>query len=106
MQIAGRSTGHGLWENTVKPSLIITPQVAVGGRIPIPRNDRTDSASIAPGIANASETMTGARAFGKRCRIRIRFVGTPVARAASMNSFSFKDSTWPVSYTHLRAHET
>ena len=95
MQIAGRRTGQGLWENTTKPSLIMTPHVAVGGRIPIPMNERIDSASIAPGIAKASDTMTGARAFGNRCRIMIRFVGTPVARAASMNSFSLSDSTWP-----------
>ena len=95
MQTAGRSTGHGLCENTTKPSLIMTPQVAVGGRIPMPMNDRTDSASIAPGIAKASDTITGASAFGKRCLIMIRFVGTPVARAASMNSFSLRDSTCP-----------
>jgi len=52
-------------------------------------------AAIAPGIANASETITGASELGNRWRNMIRRVGTPMARAASTNSFSLSDRTWP-----------
>src|SRR5207253_1314260 len=92
---AGRSTGHGLVEKTTKPSLSSKPQVEVGGRTPMPRKDNVASVSIAPGIAKASETITGARTFGKRCFSMIRVGGTPMQRAASMNSRCLSDMTWP-----------
>src|SRR5437588_692834 len=81
MQSAGSSTGHGVVEKTTKPSLISKPQVEVGGRTPMPRKDNVASVSIAPGIAKASETITGARTFGKRCFSMIRVGGTPMQRA-------------------------
>src|SRR5918911_1447834 len=39
--------------------------------------------------------MTGPSVFGTRWRKMIFQVGTPIARAASTNSWCFKESTWP-----------
>ena len=93
MHSAGRSTGHALVEKTTKPSLIMTPHDGVGGLMPMPKNDSVASASMAVGMLNATETMTGARMFGKRCRDMIRRAGAPIARAASTNSRSLSAST-------------
>ena len=95
MQNEGRSTGQGVVEKTMKPSLIMTPQVCVGGRMPIPKNESTDSVSMAPGIAKATVTMTGARMFGKTCLRMMRPGPAPIARAASTNSRFFVARTWP-----------
>src|SRR5205823_12872028 len=61
MHRAGRSTGQGVVENTTNPSAIIVPRLGVGGLIPMPMKERVASVRRAPGIANATDTMTGAR---------------------------------------------
>ena len=73
----------------------MTPQVAVGGRIPTPMKESVPSASIALGMPNATATTTGPRAFGSRWRDMMRVAGAPMALAASTYSFSLRDRTWP-----------
>src|ERR1700722_8275975 len=71
------------------------PQVAVGGRTPMPRNDRLASRTIDSGISIVAYTMVGATTFGSRSTNMIRRWLEPMERAASMNSFSLIARTWP-----------
>src|SRR6266542_6861216 len=95
MHRAGRSTAHGFAEKSGNASKIIAPHDGVGGLIPTPRNDSVDSPMIAFGTLKAAETISGARAFGSRCLNMIRPGVAPTDRAASTNSRSLRDSTWP-----------
>src|SRR5438445_7374149 len=60
--------------------------------------------TLAPVIVAA--TFTGARVLGRRCRKMIRPFVDPVIRAASMNSFSLSDRTWPRTRRATVSHET
>src|SRR5205807_8816182 len=73
----------------------ICPHVGVGGWMPTPRKLRTASRKMAFGIPNVRVTMIGPSELGSRC-LRINFAGDePDERAASTDSFSLMDKTWP-----------
>src|ERR1700753_109815 len=76
-------------------ALIIWPQSAVGGGMPTPRKDRDASVTIDSGISRVEYTMIGAITFGRMSMNMIRHGPAPRARAASTNSRSLIDSTWP-----------
>ncbi len=65
------------------------------GCTPKPRNDSVDSATIAAATLSVRFTMIGPTQFGRMCRMMMRLLDAPDARAASTNSFSLIDSTWP-----------
>ena len=74
----------------------VAPRDVGGGWTPKPRNDSVDSVTIAAAIASVAFTMIGA----DRVRQDVadddpRGSTRRDARAASTNSFSFSDSTWP-----------
>ena len=71
------------------------PHDVSGGCTPKPRNDSVDSVTIATAIASVAFTMIGPIEFGRMWRTMIRELDAPLARAASTNSFSLTDSTWP-----------
>src|SRR4026208_960892 len=58
------------------------PQEAVGSGTPRPRNERADSVRIAAATPKLAETITGARAFGRRWRKMMRPSRAPRARCA------------------------
>ena len=64
------------------------PQEAVGGWMPKPRNDRTDSTMMTLAMSRVAWTIIGAIAFGSKCRSMIRKSPLPTARAASAYSRS------------------
>src|SRR5207249_4575768 len=90
----GNATSHGASRKYDWLSLIVPPQLGVGGRTPTPRND-SDASNITvvdtPSVPHTSRI--GSRC-GNRCFQKIRQVGTPSARAASINSRWLVDSTW------------
>ena len=77
------------------PSSIIVPQDGFGGRTPAPRNDSAASSSMALAISSVKNTRTVEARFGSTSVNMIRSGPAPCARAASTNSFSRSDSTWP-----------
>ena len=77
------------------PSSIIVPQDGFGGRTPAPRNDSADSSRIALAISSVKNTRIVDERFGTTSLNMIRSGPAPWARAASTNSFSRSDSTWP-----------
>ena len=77
------------------PSSIIVPQDGLGGRTPAPRNDSAASSSTAFAIRSVKNTSTVDARLGTISLNMIRSGPAPCARAASTNSFSRSDSTWP-----------
>ena len=73
----------------------MSPQLAAGNWTPTPRNDSAASNSTFCGITSDAYTMIGATRFGRISRNMIRGPEAPTERAASTNSFSRSDSTWP-----------
>ena len=49
---------------------------------------------IAPGMSSVNSTIRFGRQLGRMCRNTILNRLTPMDRAASTNSFSFRDSVW------------
>ena len=77
------------------PSSIIVPQDGFGACTPAPRNDRADSSRIAFAISSVKKTTIVDERFGTTSVDMIRIGPAPWARAASTNSFSRSESTWP-----------
>ena len=77
------------------PSSIIVPHDGLGGWTPAPRNDSADSSSTALAISRVKNTSSVETRFGTTSVTMIRSGPAPWARAASTNSFSRSDSTWP-----------
>ena len=67
MQAAGRSAMYGCVSMAPNPSWTMSPQLGVGGRMPIPMKESVASVMIAPGIVKARLTITGARTWGTMC---------------------------------------
>jgi hypothetical protein len=87
-----RITQGAVW-STDDPSLIIEPQVAVGGRGPSPRKLKVASARIAVVIESMLSTSTDESAFGRMCRSTILGALAPVAHAATTCSRFLNDRT-------------
>ena len=77
------------------PSSIIVPQDGFGGCTPAPRNDSAASSRIAFAISSVKKTTIVEARFGRISVNMIRSGPAPWARAASTNSFSRSESTWP-----------
>ena len=77
------------------PSSIIVPHDGFGGWTPAPRNDSAASSRIALAIRSVKKTITVEARFGITSVNMIRIGPAPWARAASTNSFSRSESTWP-----------
>src|SRR6185312_1127796 len=75
---------------------IIWPQLAVGGRMPTPRNESAASIRMFEGICRLANTMIGAVRLGRISRTMILASEAPSAREASTNSRSRSDSTRPL----------
>src|SRR4051812_36679486 len=73
----------------------IRPHEVVGGWTPKPRNDSVDSVTTAAAMARVAFTRIGPMVLGRMWRTTMRPLDAPDARAASTNSFSLIDSTWP-----------
>src|SRR5690554_3523677 len=71
------------------------PHDAYGACTPSPRKERNDSVMMNDGILSVENTMITLSEFGTRWRMMIRQVGAPMERAASMNSWFFKDMICP-----------
>ena len=82
------------------------PQLTWGGCTPKPKNDSVDSVMMATATVNVAATMIGPMQFGMRWREIKRQLDAPRARPASMNSFSFSDSTWPRTMRAVAIHDT
>src|ERR1044071_6241451 len=75
------------------PTLIIWPQLGVGGGTPMPRKLRLASSIMSSGMASTKPTMIGEIEFGMRWH-RMMYQGdAPSACAARTNSFSLNDFT-------------
>ena len=61
----------------------------------MPRKDSAASAVISAGTLSEKVTRIGAHRLGSNCRNRTCPRPAPEARAASTNSRSRSDSTWP-----------
>src|SRR5215813_11601000 len=96
MASPGKRDSHGLaWMNAML-AFRSHPQLGVGGCVPSPRNDSVASTMMDVAIPSVVVTMIGARQFGRMWPKRIDEFLTPSARHASMYSFSFTDSTLPL----------
>ncbi len=62
--IAGAARMCGYCCQTRRPSLIMFPQLGIGGRTPTPRKLNDDSSTIASPSVALNETMIGPSAFG------------------------------------------
>src|SRR5262249_55530090 len=62
--VPGTRSGHGERNTCWRASRIISPQSAVGGWTPSPRNDRLAPARIANPTRIVASTTTGASTFG------------------------------------------
>ena len=76
----------------------------------MPRKLREASDKMADGIFNVNNTISDGRQLGRIWRNIIVHFFTPMDRAASTNSFSFKDKVWertiravPAQFTRLKA---
>src|ERR1035437_489208 len=85
----GKRIRYGaFWRNRAE-SVSISPHSATRGSPgPSPRNPRPATSMIAVAIASVAWTISGVRAFGIRCRNRIRAGVAPSARAAVTKSAS------------------
>src|SRR6266498_1285749 len=81
------------------------PQLGVGGTTPTPRNDSVASKTMALGTSRVAITITGASTFGRMSTNMIRNGLDPIARAASMYSFSLMDRVWPRTIRDRAAQE-
>ena len=77
------------------PSPSIVPHDGSGGCTPAPRNDSAASSRIELATSSGKKTRIVEARFGSSSENMIRIGPAPCARAASMNSFSRSDSTWP-----------
>ena len=77
------------------PSPIIVPQDGSGGCTPTPRKPSAASSRIALATISGKNTITVEDRLGRISETMIRSEPAPWARAASTNSFSRSDSTWP-----------
>src|SRR5882672_11557078 len=71
-----------------RPSEIIWPHVGYERPEPTPRNDSAASARIACATCSVDNTTIDDSVLGRTCRKMMRSRPTPIARAASTNSFS------------------
>ena len=74
---------------------MIVPQLALGGWTPTPRNESAASVRIVVAIMSGRSTMTTEMTLGRISEKISRRLDAPWAIAASTNSFSATDSTWP-----------
>src|SRR6185295_17576375 len=88
------------------PSAARLPHEASGACTPKPRNDRNASVNMICGIVNVAYTITGPSVFGTKCRKIMRAFETPVARAASTNSWFFNDNTCQRTMRAIVSHDT
>src|SRR4051812_950838 len=80
----GKTSTHGAWVSTSRPSASIEPSEDVGGCTPSPRNDSAASIWIANPIRIVACTIAGPIALGSTWLVMIDRVRVPRARAASM----------------------
>ena len=85
----------GAVESRSMPSASIVPQDGAGGCTPAPRNDSAASLRIAAATSSGKKTRIVEATFGSSSENMIRSGPAPWARAASTNSFSRRDRTWP-----------
>ena len=76
----------------------------------MPRKLNEASDKMAAGIFKVNNTIREGRQLGKICRNIMVHFPTPMERAASTNSFSFRDNVWdrtilavPAQFTRLKA---
>jgi hypothetical protein len=81
------------------------PQLGIGALTPTPRNDRVASNTIAVGISSEARTVICAIRLGSRSTNMIRSRPAPSERAASTNSFSLSEMTWPRRMRPVAANE-
>src|SRR3954454_14733073 len=91
----GNHTSHGATSIWLCAESSRFPHVGVGGWIPKPRKESTDSVRIAAATDSVTFTMIGPIAFGIRFDVMIRRSELPAARAASTNSFSLRERNTP-----------
>ena len=70
------------------------PQDGVGGRTPMPRNDRPASVVITSGTSIDARINSGPITLGSTWTPRMRGVPAPMARSATMNSLFFIACVW------------
>ena len=73
----------------------MTPQEGSGGGMPTPRKPSAASSRIALATISGKNTITVEIRLGRISENMIRRWPAPCARAASTNSFSRSESTWP-----------
>ncbi len=71
------------------------PQDGVGGCTPAPRNESAASSTMLFAMISVKKTSTELAMFGSSSLNMTRSGLAPCAIAASTNSFSRSDSTWP-----------
>src|SRR5438067_12493844 len=74
---------------------MIVPQLASGAWTPIERNERADSVRIVVAIISGKSTIKVEATLGRISPTIIVQCDAPRPRAASTNSFSRTESTWP-----------
>src|SRR5439155_4106401 len=84
---------------------IIRPRSGVGSVTPTLMNDSAASPVTNAGTASENATRIGAHRFGSNWANRMCGVPAPAARAASTNSRSRRDSTWPRTSRAVYVHE-
>ena len=110
MATLGAMESHGSENRYFLPRTTIRPQLALGGCAPTPRKLKDASDKIADGIFKVNSTIRDGMQFGRMCRNMMTHFFTPMLRAASTYSFSFKERVWertmravPAQFTRLNA---
>ena len=100
----GKTASHHLFATSVsRLSASILPHVGTSGGTPRPRKESAASDRMTLATLKDAITVNGARMFGRIVRKMMENVLSPMARAASTNSFSRSDK---VSARTIRAYVT
>ena len=90
----GAMDSQGSLNRYFLPRTTIRPQLAEGGWAPTPRKLKDASDRMAEGIFRVNSTIRDGRQLGRIWRnIMVHFF-TPMERAASTYSFSFRERVW------------
>ena len=99
--------------NSSAPQLVIKNYLLIGCRAKAqPKIAQNSFCNDRAGIVKAATTIKGPRQLGRIWRNMMRISLAPIQRAASTNSFCFKESTWPrtrratpTQFTMARCHK-
>ena len=93
--VPGAIASSGAVLSSATPVEIIVPQEEFGGCTPAPRNESPASKSMLLATLRVKKTMTVEPRLGSSSANITRSGPAPWAIAASTNSFSPSESTWP-----------